>query len=533
MIVNKNDLTKLARVLVTYLGYMSIAFGLALPAYGQVESLPPCVSGDAATATTGITDDDSGNPKSFAAGCGSKAGTDGSYANGVDTRVLPYPGVEKATTLEREDQVVLSDGGVTETHSVKYWVYESGNIEKYYLSKADRTAGKGSRGETPEQLRERLLMENEPTTAGSFTYNISNVGDAKTVENPTDGYGGTGVGNKITVVGARSTAIGYGAKIGMETRTVTDPGTDVPGVEVGRSMVSLERHPTHEAEVLYYVIERDGKTYYYTDETARDADIDKLKGLGKTATVASINTTTLTGKLRVTLKNDLLSDFTTAQLAVSPPGFVTAQQGNLEAVQYAAVPRVILPVAAENAVAIGGSATVTGGSHNGIAIGADSKVNGQNGTAIGQGAMAGTNSVSLGQGVTADANQIRIGRTGMALVEIGGYNIGSMSSTINIMGGAVRNNSTDIATNSTDIATNSTDIATNSAGIAMSIAFAHLPSVSAGDKGSWGIGAGSFAGKTALAVGISYRVQTNGVIKAGVSSSGGETSFGVGFGKGF
>ena len=67
----------------------------------------------------------------------------------------------------------------------------------------------------------------------------------------------------------------------------------------------------------------------------------------------------------------------------------------------------------------------------------------------------------------------------------------------------------------------------------MSIAFAHLPSVSAGDKGSWGIGAGSFAGKTALAVGISYRVQTNGVIKAGVSSSGGETSFGVGFGKGF
>ena len=62
---------------------------------------------------------------------------------------------------------------------------------------------------------------------------------------------------------------------------------------------------------------------------------------------------------------------------------------------------------------------------------------------------------------------------------------------------------------------------------------AQSPSVSAGDRGSWGISAGTFAGKTALAVGMSFRVQKTGVIKMGISSSGDENSIGLGFGKGF
>ena len=89
MIVNKNDLTKLARVLVTYLGYMSIAFGLALPAYGQSV---PCVSTDTASVTASVKfDDDEGrNGPPIFAGCGASAETAGSIAVGNNASVEAY-----------------------------------------------------------------------------------------------------------------------------------------------------------------------------------------------------------------------------------------------------------------------------------------------------------------------------------------------------------------------------------------------------------------------------------------------------------
>ncbi len=129
MIVNKNDLTKSARVLVTYLGYTAIACGLALPAYGGHEvghppatglpeawaSLtstgaisPNCPKVDAsgmpvdinaagaiksgAIAITGVTTSDTGNPSSYADVCNAVAGTDDSLAIGDSAKVELYEG---------------------------------------------------------------------------------------------------------------------------------------------------------------------------------------------------------------------------------------------------------------------------------------------------------------------------------------------------------------------------------------------------------------------------------------------------------
>ncbi len=197
-----------------------------------------------------------------------------------------------------------------------------------------------------------------------------------------------------------------------------------------------------------------------------------------------------------------------------------------------------------------------------VAIGADSSVTGDNGVALGADATAGENGIAIGAGVTAGANEVIIGSTATTRAVIGGIDLGQLVTNTDAADGRITAEETArteadtalgvritdeatartgadtaldgrIKTNVADITRNRADIDTNRSGIAMAIAFAHLPSVPAGDQGSWGIGAGSFAGKSALAVGISYRVQKNGLIKAGVSSSGGETSFGIGFGKGF
>ena len=131
-----------------------------------------------------------------------------------------------------------------------------------------------------------------------------------------------------------------------------------------------------------------------------------------------------------------------------------------------------------------------------------SKVTGENGIAIGKGAEAG-------------ANQIRIGANTVTDVEVGKYNLATI--TTNIAAG---------------IAANRDDIEINRSGIAMSVALSNLPTVK-GPKGGWSLALGSFESETAIAAGVHYNVGTNGTIKIGVANSSGGSSGGIGFGMGF
>ena len=171
----------------------------------------------------------------------------------------------------------------------------------------------------------------------------------------------------------------------------------------------------------------------------------------------------------------------------------------------------------------------------------------ENAIAIGNGATAnGDNGIAIGAGTTAGENAIVIG-TDEHSVSVGGMDLTGIDVAVDTNTAGVASNVADIATNVEDIATNvagistnaaniyrnSSDIESNRSGVAMAIAFAHLPQVADGDRGSWGIGAGQFDGQSAIALGMSLRVQEKGQIKFGVSSSGGETSVGIGFGMGF
>ena len=542
MIVNKNDLTKLARVLVTYLGYMSIAFGLALPAYGDQGKTSDETCTLTAVALSNITTNDDGNPSSFAAGCGASAGTDGSIAIGDSAKVNEYEGVKPDDVVTRTDRVYIQ--GASGELGVPVVIALNGDVtggKKYYVAiisgdtfyydtqeLADAAANSREQGVGRKSEALRMSLVGASTTDSitvQSTFGTTEDKRSTALAIPVRGHSAISLGNGADTTGQSSIAIGENARIGkpkgsevvlgVVTRTdrvYIQGASGELGVPV---VIALNGDVTGGKK--YYVAIISGDTFYYdTQELADAAANSREQGVGRKSEA---------------LRMSLVGASTTDSITVQSTFGTTREPGTTASIMHD-----VPAMPAERAVAIGGSATVTGGSHNGIAIGADSKVNGLNGTAIGQGAMAGTNSVSLGQGVTAGDNEIRIGQNAITDVKIGVYNLGDiMTNSDDIMTNSddIMTNSDDIMTNSADIATNSADIMTNSAGIAMSIAFAHLPSVSAGDKGSWGIGAGSFAGKTALAVGISYRVQTNGVIKAGVSSSGGETSFGVGFGKGF
>ncbi len=224
------------------------------------------------------------------------------------------------------------------------------------------------------------------------------------------------------------------------------------------------------------------------------------------------------------------------------------------------------------AVAIGAKAKVT--QNGGVAIGAGAEVNGENSIAIGAGAKAGKgatalgagakvtgdNGIAIGAGAEAGENEIVIGNERQKKVTIGGFNLADITDDIttntgnittntgniatntgnittnagNITtnAGNIATNAGNIATNAGNIATNTSNINVNRSGIAMAMAMSNLPTVK-GDNGGWGIAGGSFDGESALAVGANFNVGNQGVAKISISSSSGETSFGLGYGMGF
>ncbi|WP_424946899.1 YadA-like family protein [Candidatus Spongiihabitans sp.] len=154
--------------------------------------------------------------------------------------------------------------------------------------------------------------------------------------------------------------------------------------------------------------------------------------------------------------------------------------------------------------------------------------------------VTGAGGIAIGAEVEAGENAIVIG-TDAHSVEIGGVDINAVHTTLTdadtalgVRIGAntagIARNADDIGANTAGIARNADDIETNRSGIAMSVALAHLPTIKGG---GWGIAAGTFDSETAIAVGAHFEVQQNAFIKIGGASSGGETSFGVGFGKGW
>ena len=167
------------------------------------------------------------------------------------------------------------------------------------------------------------------------------------------------------------------------------------------------------------------------------------------------------------------------------------------------------------------------------AVGANSTVTGHNGVAIGFEATAAENGIVIG---TADQTAV-IGGVDLAGIATNTGNITTNTGNITTNTGNITTNTAGIATNTGNITTNTAGIATNKnaidtnrSGIAMSVALAHLPTIKGG---GWGIAAGTFDSETAIAVGAHFGVQQNAFIKVGAASSGGETSFGIGYGKGF
>ena len=524
MIVNKNDLTKLPKVLVTYLGYMSIAFGLALPAYGDQGTTAPEMCTPTLTAPiarTGVTSDDEGgsnpdvgDPSSFAAGCNASAGTDGSIAIGHSAKVESYT---KSVVVEAVPGVPTDTfyNDAETDHAGIPLRSAMGTLVEQDANDGDLLHVIGPNGRTGVTIRR---------TAGgtSALIRFTGPGSVGSITTETLGSSGIAIGNGARTIGKNSIAFGKGAEVlrtdvvgavaGVPTDTFyNDTETDHAGIPLRSAMGTLVEQDANDGDLLH-VIGPNGRTGVTIRRTAGG---------------------------------------TSALIRFTGPGSVGTRTDN--------------PV------------------ENGVAIGADATVTGDNGIAIGYKVTAGENEIIIGgtattrtviggidlEGISTNSGNIM---TNAANISTNSGNIMTNAANISTNSGNIMTNAANISTNSGNIMTNVANISTNSgnirinradiaaettarknadtalgvridtnvndietnrAGIAMSIAFAHLPSVSAGDKGSWGIGAGSFAGKTALAVGISYRVQTNGVIKAGVSSSGGETSFGVGFGKGF
>ena len=494
MIVNKNDLTKLPKVLVTYLGYMSIAFGLALPAYGDPGKTAPETCTLTLAAHTDVTSDDVGNPSSFAAGCGASAGTDGSIAIGEGASVEAY----EVTTEGEEGQATHNYdpdgvGGVGEIPVV----VRDGSIY-----------AEGANGALIGRIGEAVFE------AANADYTLSkrtgaNAPDVTVME----GAYGIAIGTKARTLGRESIAIGAEARA---VKIVTMEG------EEGQATHNYDSDGVGGVGEIPVVV-RDGSIYA---EGANGALIGRI---GEAVFEAANADYTLSKRTGADAPDVTVETPVMRAVAIGADATVTGDNG-------IAIGSGV--TAGENAIIIGGTATtrtVIGGINlkqigtntgrigmNADDIATEETARGNADTALG--ARIDTEEDARGNADTALGDRIGTEET------VRGNADTALGARIDMEETARENADTALGVR---IDTNVNDIETNRAGIAMSIAFAHLPSVSAGDKGSWGIGAGSFAGKTALAVGISYRVQTNGVIKAGVSSSGGETSFGVGFGKGF
>ncbi|MGF6662528.1 autotransporter adhesin [Paraburkholderia atlantica] len=207
-------------------------------------------------------------------------------------------------------------------------------------------------------------------------------------------------------------------------------------------------------------------------------------------------------------------------------GSTTAGAGAAASGNYATVIGASANAAADNAVAVGASAAATGA--NSTAIGTGSQAANANSVALGQGSVTDRdNSVSVGSAT----QQRQITNVAAGTADTDAVNVGQMNSSV-AQGVQQANNYTDMRFN--DMNSTIDSIAKKSySGSAAAIATANLPQAPAAGKSIVAVAGGTYAGQSAVAVGLSTFTR-NGkwIIKAsGSTTTAG--SFAVGAGAGF
>ncbi|CAD6530719.1 YadA-like family protein [Paraburkholderia metrosideri] len=174
-----------------------------------------------------------------------------------------------------------------------------------------------------------------------------------------------------------------------------------------------------------------------------------------------------------------------------------------------------------SSVAAGASASAAGS--QAVAMGANASATAQNSVALGAGSTADRdNSVSVGS--TGSERQITNVAAGTAPTDA--VNLSQMNNSLS-QGVQQANSYTDQRVNATNQAVN--DLAKNAySGIAAATALTMIPEVDVGKKISFGIGASTYHGYQAVALGGTARITENIKVKAGVGMSSGGTTAGIG-----
>jgi trimeric autotransporter adhesin len=174
-----------------------------------------------------------------------------------------------------------------------------------------------------------------------------------------------------------------------------------------------------------------------------------------------------------------------------------------------------------SSVAAGASASAAGS--QAVAMGANASATAQNSVALGAGSTADRdNSVSVGS--TGSERQITNVAAGTAPTDA--VNLSQMNNSLS-QGVQQANSYTDQRVNATNQAVN--DLAKNAySGIAAATALTMIPEVDVGKKISFGIGASTYHGYQAVALGGTARITENIKVKAGVGMSSGGTTAGLG-----
>ncbi len=547
---DKKSSTMLSLALGGFLGCVM----LASPAYGQETPVPPTevlAPGDECAGTTGATASDA-VAATAVSDCGTPvAPTDGTVVTYLGEPTVVGPGddgyvagepAESTLTITSAAQEVTIGGEMVDIPVGAVLEVSEGDEGYRVLADTPNVADVNGDGSiTAEDIvpEGTLIPRKYPTVAAptttfqDVTPTKAAVSEVTTIPNPV-GDDSVAQGKDSFVKGESSVAIGEGAKVRAlgEVDEVTIPGEPAEStltitsaaqeIDIGGEMVDLP------VGTVLEVSEGDDG-YTVLADTPNVADVN---GDGSITAADIVPEGTLIPRKYPTAAapTTTFQDVTPTKDAVDP---ITTRTQEV--------------IAVDNAVAVGANAEVTG--NNGIAIGA--------------GAEAGADEIAIGaDGV--DYDSVTVGGIDLvdarADIDTNTANIGTNTANIatntadiaaNVMdiatnaegvaanAGGISTNAADIGTNAGNIATNtgniannSDDIDTNRSGVAMAVALAHLPLVN-GEKGGWGIAAGSFDGESAVAIGVNFSVSDNASFKIGTASSGGETSFGIGFGMGF
>jgi len=200
-----------------------------------------------------------------------------------------------------------------------------------------------------------------------------------------------------------------------------------------------------------------------------------------------------------------------------------------------------LPGTGTGSTAAGAGATVTG--NNGTAVGSNALAVSDNSVAIGSGAQAtGANAVALGQGSFADRdNSVSVGTTGgerqVTNVAAGtattdAVNVGQLNDSIAAAVGPLPAGTT--AKDYTDqriagVQSQINDVAKGAySGVAAATALTMIPDVDKGKTLSFGVGASTYKGYKAVALGGTARITENIKVKAGAGMGSSGTTVGIG-----